>query len=210
MKRAITLVAVFWSAFAFRTASMSALGLHREPVPLRVPFSELPMNVCGPAWVGESVPLDEDVEKRAKLSAYVQRIYRSESAALWLYVGYVARWTPESIHHPDICFPGSGYEQVIKANVSIPIPDFSTEPRFREYLWNHPRSGGTYTLTSFYYNGKLEPDEWRLRMDSLSGIPYFAIITISGSRLGSIDETRQLYQGVAQRVIPEILKHFSK
>lgn len=208
MKRTLLLVAIFWTAFGVRTTGSKALNLRRDPVPLRTPFSLLPMEICGPGWAGENIPLDEDVKTRARVSTYVQRSYRRDSAILWLYVGYVDHWAPESIHHPDICFPGGGYEQIMKGLVTIPAPGVLPDLRFNEYLWNHPRGGGTYTLSSFYYDGKLEPEEWHLRWDSLGGIKYFAVITISGTQVGSIAETRRVYQQVALRALPEILKHF--
>ena len=56
MKSALVLAAFFWSAFALRVTCLRALTLHREPVPLRAPFSSLPMDICGPGWVGADPP----------------------------------------------------------------------------------------------------------------------------------------------------------
>ena len=209
MRRALGLAIFFWAAFALRATCLKALARYREPLPLRTPFSALPLDICGPGWIGASLPLDDDVEKRARVSAYVQRTYRRDATSFWLYVGYVGQWSPESIHHPDVCFPGSGYELVLSGVVALDAPGLPKESRFKEYFWNHPRGGGTYTLSAFYYNGKLEPEEWRLRWDSLRGIRYFAIVTISGTQLGSLEETRRLYQDVARKALPPILTHFA-
>jgi hypothetical protein len=92
--------------------------------------------------------------------------------------------------------------------VGVAVPGIEEEALFAEYRWRSPRGGGTYTLSSFYYDGKFQPDEWRLRMDSLSGIRYFAIVSLSGSVASSMEETRELYQGALQRVLPVLLRHF--
>jgi len=209
MKRALTLACLLWIAFAARVWGVKEVSTYRQPVPLRMPLDDLPMGVCGPEWVGEDTPLDDEVLARARVSSYVQRSYRRGSANLWFYVGYVARWEPESIHHPAICFPGSGYELILDRKIELSAPGFDKPLRFKEYLWNSPRSGGTYTLTAFYYNGKFEPDDWRLRMDSLAGVKYFAIVTVSGSLLGSVEETRAVYQEVLKRSMPVLVRHFA-
>lgn len=208
MKRSVLLATILWAAFGLRALCVHALLPNTTPVPLRLPFSKLPMDAVGPAWRGEDVPLDEDVEKRAKVSAYLQRNYFKEGQSLWFYVGYVGVWSPESIHHPEVCFPGSGFELVRKEVITLPAPGFAKELRFKEFLWKNPGGGGTYTLSTFYYNGKLEPEDWRLRWDSLLGIRYFAVITLSGNQLGSLEETRNVFQEVARRAIPLLLQHF--
>jgi hypothetical protein len=129
-----------------------------------VPLESLPLQILGEGWRGENVPLDPDVKQRAKVAAYVQRTYQGDRASLWFYVGYVDRWVPEAIHHPDVCFPGSGFEQIAKNAITVPDATIGTPLNFREYLWNSPRGGGTYTLSTFYYNGKFEPDEWKLAL----------------------------------------------
>ncbi len=166
------------------------------------------MDAVGTGWIGENVPLDEDVEKMARVTAYLQRKYLKGGLSLWLYVGYVGCWSPGATHHPGVCFPGSGFELVTKNTVAIPAPGLTKEMRFKEFLWNGPHDGGTYTLSTFYYNGKFEPEEWRLRWDSLFGVRYFAIITLSGSQAGSLEETRSVYQDAARRSMPRLLEHF--
>ena len=208
MSRALVLACILWVAFGIRAAWVSSLLPEGGPVPLRIPFSLLHMDAVGPGWIGENVPLDEDVERQARVTAYIQRNYRKGGLSLWFYVGYVGHWSPGSIHHPDICFPGSGFELVAKGTATIPAPGLSKELRFKEFRWKDPHEGETYTLSTFYYNGKFEPEEWRLRWDSLFGVRYFAIITISGSQTGSLEETRSEYQDVARRAMPLLLEHF--
>jgi len=208
MSRLAALAFILWAAYGLRALLLKEHLPDTNPVPLRIPLSEFPREALGSDWTGWDVPLDENVEKRARVSAYLQREYKSRGSTLWFYVGYVAKWSPGSIHHPSICFPGSGFELEDTATVVVAVPGMQEEALFTEYLWRTPQGGGTYTLSSFYYNGKFQPEEWRLRMDSLSGIRYFAIVTLSGSLASSMEETRELYQGALQQALPVLLRHF--
>lgn len=208
MSRALILVIVLWAAFAVRV-TVKAFVVQQQPVPLRQSFDRLPMDLLGPGWTGEDSVLDESVIERAQISQYVQRNYWRAAANLWLYVGYVDRWKPGSIHHPEICFPGSGYELVSQQDVLLSAPGFDQPMSFKEFFWTSPRGGGTYTLFSFYYNGKLEPNDWRLRLDSIAGVRYFAVVTLSGNQLGSVEETRAVYQDALKRIMPQLVKHFA-
>ncbi|MBI4603853.1 MAG: exosortase-associated EpsI family protein [Planctomycetes bacterium] len=207
MSRAAVLCSILWGACAVRVFGVGALLPDREPVPLRVPFSRFPMDVFGPEWRGEDVPLEDAVEKRAKVTSYIQRQYARDDVSLWLYVGYVSAWSPESIHNPDVCFPGSGFEVVSKGTVVVPEPSFPRELRFKEFLWKSARGAGVYTLSTFCYNGKLEPEELRLRWDSFRGVRCFAVITLSGVQLGTLDETRKLYFDLVRRSVPRLVEH---
>lgn len=208
MSRAFVLALVLWGAYGLRLICERTLLPDTTPVPLRVPFSRLPMDVVGPEWRGTFIPLEEDVRKQAHVTDYLQRRYQRQDFSFWLYVGYVGRWSPEAVHHPDVCFPGSGFTLERKESITIPAPGVAPELRFKEFLWRSPRGMGTYTLSSFYYNGKFEPDDWRLRGDSLFGIRYFAIVTVSGDRRESLEETRNVYHEVLRRSIPTLLQHF--
>lgn len=205
MSRAVFLAACLWASFGLRFFLVRTL----DPVPLTKSFNALPMGILGQDWVGQDMPLDDDVLERSKVSDYVQRTYRRGGVSLWIYVGYVNQWKPEAIHHPEICFPANGFVLTNKGDVTLEIPGVAGESRFKESLWTHPRGAGTYTLTAFYYNGKLEPEEWRLRRDSLKGIPYFAIVTYSGDQVGDLEETRKLYQGLLRQSLPQVLQHFA-
>ncbi|HZN60336.1 MAG TPA: exosortase-associated EpsI family protein [Planctomycetota bacterium] len=210
MKRSGMLAGILWIAFGARELLVGSLAPTLQPVPPAMPLESLPLQILGEGWRGENVPLDPDVKQRAKVAAYVQRTYQGDRASLWFYVGYVDRWVPEAIHHPDVCFPGSGFEQIAKNAITVPDATIGTPLNFREYLWNNPRGGGTYTLSTFYYNGKFEPDEWKLRWDGIFGVPYFVVITISGTLTGNLEETREFYSEVVRRSMPRLLEHFAR
>jgi hypothetical protein len=207
MNRFLILAAVLWSACGLRVLLDGAAG-HRAPLPLRVPFAECPMDVVGPGWQGEDVPLEEDVRERAGVSAYLQRRYRWNQHSLWLYVGYVSGPAPNAIHHPAVCFPASGLELQSKKAVEIPVPGVPETPRFHEYLWTHPEGGSTYTLSTFHYHGRFEPAELPLRAALALGLGYFAVITVTAEVTASVEETRGLVADVIRRALPRLVLHF--
>ncbi len=203
MNRFKFLVLLFWGAVALRLSYDGWLGPDLAPVPLRVPFSELPMDIVGVCWSGEDVPLDKDSERVAKVTAYVQRRYRRPGQELWLYVGYVSGRVPDAI-----CFPGSGLILTTEEQVTLIHADLGRALRFKESQWRNPLGGGAYSLSTFYYNGRFEPEAHHLLAERILGVRYFAVITISCSFMGSPGDARQYCQDAVQEAMPSVLRHF--
>jgi hypothetical protein len=71
-------------------------------------LEKLPMRVGD--WVGEELPVDEEVRKTAGAVGAVSRTYRhtrtGDQVNLWLIVGHARQI---SNHTPDICYRGSGF-----------------------------------------------------------------------------------------------------
>ncbi len=207
MKHTTVLALLLVSAAAARILYDHSLAPEAIAAPPRIPFSEFPLDVAGPGWRGQTLELDEAVIERSGVSDYVSQRYTDGRRTLWVYVGYVGGYSPDSIHYPEICFPGNGLELESKAVRRFPISGIADDAAMNEYLWRRKPGGGTYTLSTFCYNGKFEPHEWRLRADRIVGIPYFAIITISGDLMGDLETTRAVYHSVLERMIPQLMKH---
>jgi hypothetical protein len=166
------------------------------------------MGALGPGWEGVELPLDERVAKRAGVFSYVQRRYSRDGWSLWFYVGYVTGWAPSAIHYPEICFPGTGLSREGGSTIEIACRPLDRPARFRELVWQAPEGGRRYTLWTFYVNGRFEPSPLRLRAERLFGVRYFAVITLSGTYGGALDETRRVYSEAIQSVVPRLLEHF--
>lgn len=207
MKRATALALVFAGAATLRLLYDAAIAPDVTAAPLRVPFEEFPLDLAGPDWRGENVPLEDAVIERSGVSDYLNQRYTDGRRYLWVYVGYVSGFSPDSIHYPDVCYPASGLELESKDVRTIPVSGVNAGVAMNEYVWRRRLGGGTYTLSTFCYNGKFEPHEWRLRADRIVGIRYFSIITISGDLLGDMKTTRSVYAGLARRMIPRLLEH---
>ena len=207
MKRATVLTLLFVSAAAARIVYDSSFAPDAVAEPLRISFTEFPLDVAGPGWRGERVPLDDAVIERSGVTDYLNQHYSSGRRSIWVYAGYVSGYSPDSIHYPDVCFPASGFELESKSVRRIWLSGAAEDVAMNEYIWRRELGGGTYTLSTFCYNGRFEPHEWRLRADRIVGIRYFTIITISGDLVGGLEYTRSVYADVARRMIPRLMEH---
>jgi Protein of unknown function (DUF3485) len=87
----------------------------------------VPMNIGD--WQGEDMAINEDVKKTAGAVGAVSRSYRNsrtgERVDVWLIVGHSR---DVSVHTPDICYPGSGFEARAKENGKYPFQIGNGEP----------------------------------------------------------------------------------
>lgn len=207
MKRPIALAAILLLAFAADLVYGKFYAPREEPWPIRVPFAGFPMDLLGPGWRGEDIPLPKLTEEIAGVSDYIQRTYTDGDRKIWFYVGYTPG-PPKGVHHPGICFPLSGLIPESEEVVTIPAPEIPKELRFKESRWRSQEGSPIYSLTTFYYRGKFEPLEFNLRKDRFLGIHFYAVITVSGPLLGSMEETRQVCHGIIRKAVPALLPHF--
>ena len=177
---------------------------------LRIPFSQLPIDLLGPEWSGRNVDLDQRTLETAGVADFVNRIYSSKRSKIWFYVGYVSGWAPESVHHPKVCFPETGRHLTFESVLDVELPEVENPVTFSEYHWAATPNGepNTFTLSTFVVNGHFEHTEIGLRARRFAGIEYFSIITISGPFLGTLEETRTIYSDLLQASVPQVLKHF--
>jgi EpsI family protein len=94
---------------------------HGEPVPLRQPLGQLPMAMDG--WLGHENPLEAQIVSVLGVSDYLNRAYTSSGKLpVDLYVGYYqSQRTGKTIHSPQNCLPGAGWEPVRAGHLTIPI-----------------------------------------------------------------------------------------
>ena len=208
LRHPLALAALLAIGWIVRAGVLDRAAAGESVVPLRKPLAELPPDVLGPGWRGVDVPLEPEVIERAGVTSHLQRQYVRGEQRLWLYVGYVGRWRPDAIHHPAVCFPASGYQLISEGRAAIEPAAGTAGGGFKELSWRDPRGGGIYTLSSFCYRGKYQPDELRLRWDAIGGIPWFAVVTLSGTPLPSLEETRGLYTDLLRRVLPALSECF--
>jgi len=92
-----------------------------ESVPPRAPLTTLPMFFGG--WVGHDLPAwDEEVMNVVGADEYVNHRYLHENGVADLYVGYYrSQRQGDSIHSPQNCLPGAGWQPVSSGTVAIPV-----------------------------------------------------------------------------------------
>ena len=98
---------------------------HGRNVPLLQPLSTLPLALG--EWQGVETPIDENVIKAIAVDEYLSRTYRGlDGEPMGLYIGYYkSQRTGDSIHSPQNCLPGTGWQMVSSREVTVNGPDGS-------------------------------------------------------------------------------------
>lgn len=94
-----------------------------EEIPLRMPFSFFPMQLG--EWQGtQRPPFADSVLKVLGLDDYMTRYYqRPDHTFADLYVGYwKSQRQGDTMHSPQNCLPGAGWEPVSESMFSFPDP----------------------------------------------------------------------------------------
>ena len=204
--RLLVIAVVFGACFGVRLY-FDARSASAEEIPLRVPFESFPQGLLGESWSEEARTLEERVENIAGVSAYLSRGYERDGRPLWFYFGYVGAWRAGAIHHPGVCFSGSGRQQQGHSVVEIRDVGSLGSISLNEYTWRLPSGRRAYTLSAFYYHDRFEPSEVRLRADRIHGVPYFAVLIVDGPSFGSIDEDRSFYFDKVRKLVPAAVSH---
>src|SRR5919204_1789584 len=129
---AIALVIV--AAFALAAHNVS----HGYFVPVHKPLAEFPRNFSEFTAVND-IPLSAGVLAILGHGDFMQRIYRAPSIRepLDLYIGYYPRQEKgDTIHSPQHCLPGGGWEPLDISIKRIPLPDGRTIAVNRYLLQN--------------------------------------------------------------------------
>jgi hypothetical protein len=84
-------------------------------------------------WVGEDLPVEDQVKKTAGARGYVSRSYKNaitgETVTVWLIVGH----SKDVVRHtPDVCYPSSGFKTVSPEN-SLQTFAFEGQPEANFY-----------------------------------------------------------------------------
>jgi EpsI family protein len=113
--RALILVALIASAGAYAAGASGA-----EVAVARTPLAGLPSSIAG--WQGrDSAPFDDDVVAKLGVDDYINRQYIRESGPpIALYIGYYdSQRQGDTIHSPQNCLPGAGWQPVASERVTI-------------------------------------------------------------------------------------------
>jgi len=217
MNRLSILAIIIWATLIVRVACEEWWRSDLGPDTIRVPLSQLPMNALGPGWSGEESPLSERVVGIAGVSDHVNRAYTQRGTRLNLYVGFVGGGATGGVHHPEVCFSAHGLELESRDLLLLDggkidgFPgEYLPELRFNEFSWSRPGgTGRAYSLSTFCYNRRLDPDVDRLRLASrYPGVPFHVSVILVGDYTGSPENTRRVYSRALRNLLPRLLTHF--
>jgi EpsI family protein len=92
-----------------------------ESAPPRTNFDQFPMQMAG--WSGQQLPpMESNILKILGVDDYLNRVYHRQDRALaGLYIGYYkSQRQGDSIHSPQNCLPGAGWEPLDQGALVIP------------------------------------------------------------------------------------------
>jgi EpsI family protein len=123
---------------------------HGEPILARQPLENIPETVGG--WTGNEAPLDQEALQVLGLTDYTSRRYLSPTVPeVDLYIGYYAsQRTGDTIHSPQNCLPGAGWDPVYKGYTTIPLAD-GQKLKVNEYVVVRELSKD---LVFYWYQGR--------------------------------------------------------
>jgi exosortase D (VPLPA-CTERM-specific) len=93
----------------------------RQKIPIREPLSKFPMEVA--EWRGTREYIEPEVLRQLSLSDYILVDYRNNTGQnINFYVAYFeAQIKGGSIHSPETCLPGNGWDLQAAASVATPV-----------------------------------------------------------------------------------------
>jgi EpsI family protein len=114
------------AAILFGCLTLAAGAIARaersEPVPIRVPLSEFPMQM--PGWRGvQEPPFEANILRILGVDDYLTRVYYSSPrVGVGLYIGYYkSQRQGDTMHSPLNCLPGSGWEPLSQGVTTVQV-----------------------------------------------------------------------------------------
>ena len=163
-------------------------------------------------WVssGSSESLDAKTEEKLGATEYVTRTYRREAGSVDLFVAYYANQRAgESMHSPQNCLPGSGWEFWSRGVVEIPVGNRNIRVN-RDGI----QKGGDRAVVLYWYQTpeRIFADEYMGKLylvwDSITTRRANGSIVrlVVPDRPGAVDDAIS----VAKLVIPEVQASFAR
>lgn len=203
------------SVLLLLTMGISAGAEFREKIPAAKPFSQFPLAVG--AWEGSRQFMDEMFIKELDLTDYTMIDFRKNGRSVDFYIAYYeSQRKGESIHSPETCLPGSGWDfrQAGMAQVLMATPD-------RSLMVNRAimEKSGSRQLGYFWFpaRGRILTNAWEMKLytfwDALTrrrtdGALVRLITPITGSE--SVEEAEKRLQEFTKQIVPILDEYIPK
>ena len=136
------------------TLGASMLADRRHPTPLARPLETIPTKIAGWTLAAET-PLQEDVLAQLKPTSYLSRIYLKGSSRLELLIVYYAdQRAGESMHSPEHCLPGGGWQLGPREAAALPLRDRNLQDKTMQvnrYVISH---AGDNQILYYWYQSR--------------------------------------------------------
>ena len=204
--RPIIATLIFSLALITKVAYQAIFDVSDKGMPTRIPLKEFPWGIVGEGWSEKRVELEERVEKIAGITEYLNWVFKKHrESSIWFYVGYYDGSSLESMHQPEICFPGAGWEIQNKRIESFSIPGVDNASfNLIEFKRNTQLK---LTAFTFFYEGKFQPDQIYVEKGRVFGDRHFTIITTATNVYDSVDNARDNIEELVGQIIPKLLEH---
>lgn len=179
-----------------------------EAIPLRKSLDSFPTTVG--AWrAKEAASLDPEVINLLKVNDYVLQSYSDPGGRmLWLYVAYWAtqRKGGAQIHSPQNCLPGSGWEPVEAARLSVPLGGSARAITVNRYLIQ--KEGSRQVVLYWYHSqgkdvaGEIQAKMAMVQNAFLNNRTDGALIRVSSPVQGTVSETTERLVRYVQALYP--------
>jgi EpsI family protein len=186
-----------------------------ETTPLRQPFSSFPLALG--TWQGvPEPPLRPEILKVLGADDYLSRVYyREDRAGLGVFVGYWASQRQgDTIHSPQNCLPGAGWEPVADGRITMPDPRRPDAPplTINRYII---QKGLSRQLVLYWYQSHqriVASEYWgrfylmvdAARLNRTDGALVRIIAPIRGEGGAAASAAEQLAAGFAQDLLPAL------
>lgn len=194
-----------------------------EPVPLRLPLEQFPMQL--PGWRGaRASDLEPKVLEVLGVTEYLSRVYRADGNMIpvGLYIGYYqSQRQGETMHSPMNCLPGSGWQPISsgRATITLDSPDAGTTASMASPITINRyivQKGGENLLVYYWYqsHGRVVASEYwgkfytvldALRMNRTDAALVRVVVPVVGTEGESRAETLGL--GFVRRMFPLLTHH---
>jgi len=173
----------------------------------------------------KSVEMDPDVIAVLGLDDWLVRHYEDGSGrGVQLYIGYLDSWSGKkrrkTVHSPQFCYAGAGWEILEKGVISLPVLERSTLPITRMLV----RKGMSQQVVVYWYQwgGRASAEEnawdYGAKLVWMLKLPYHlarhdrtdrTLLRISSPVVGSPEATLQRTLEFVQVAFPSIAERFS-
>ena len=204
--RPIVAVCILSMALGAKFAYQAIFDISHTGIPTRIPLKEFPWGVAGSGWSEKRQALEERVERIAGINEYLNCVFtKHREPPIWFYTGYYDGSSMESMHQPEICFPGAGWEMHNKRIENLSIPGMENVPfnliEFRR------TTQSKLTAFTFFYEGKFQPSQVHVESGRVFGDRHFAIITTATNVTKSVEHSRENIEELLSHLLPQLLTH---
>ena len=159
-------------------------------------------------WRGAHIELEDRIVERAGVSEYVNAMYSKSGANAWFYVGYYDGSTMASIHQPELCFPGNGWEAEDRSVLTLTTASAGLAS-FNSVQF---RKGARSRLAAyaFFYDARFHADQAVVENGRVFGPRHFAVVTVALEFYGSVDRAKEKIEDLLEHALPGLLDYLPR